>query len=88
MQQQLTKVGRPAAEGKPSEPAARAPGKLITSEEQLNDLIEADVSSPDAVAGVLVTAKTGPDHRAPAVVPDTVNAIFRRSAQADTYGRQ
>ncbi|MCO6510886.1 MAG: hypothetical protein J5I65_08840 [Aridibacter famidurans] len=71
------KDGKPVAEGKPSEPSARVPGKLITSEEQFKDLIEADVSSPDAVAGVLVTAKTDPDHWVTAGVQDTVNAIFR-----------
>ncbi|HUF04281.1 MAG TPA: M14 metallopeptidase family protein [Aridibacter sp.] len=71
---------KPVAGEKPSEPAARVPGKLITSEDQFKDLIEANVSSPDSVAGVLVRARTDPDHWVTAGVKDTVHAIFSGNA--------
>ncbi len=74
------KEGKPVPEGKPEEPAARVPGKLITSEGQFKGLIKADTSSPDSVAGVLVRAKTDPDHWVTAGVSNNLNAIFRGNA--------
>ncbi|REJ77937.1 MAG: peptidase M14 [Acidobacteria bacterium] len=74
------KDGKPVAGEKPSEPAARVPGKLITSEDQFKDMIDANVSSPDSVAGVLVRAKTDRNHWVTAGVEETVNAIFRGNA--------
>lgn len=74
------KDGKPVAPPKPSEPEARVPGKLITSEDEFKKIIEADVSFPDSVAGVLVRAKTDRDHWVTAGVSETVYAIVSGTA--------
>ncbi|HYZ86300.1 MAG TPA: M14 family metallopeptidase [Bryobacteraceae bacterium] len=53
----------------------RAPGKLLAKEEEFEAAIRADAEPPDAVAGVLVRAKTDPDHWLTAGAPSTVYAL-------------
>jgi hypothetical protein len=53
----------------------RAPGKLIAKEEEFESAIRADAEPPDSVAGVLVRAKSDPDHWLTAGAPDRVYAL-------------
>jgi len=70
-------AGAPGAPGAaPATPAeTRAPGKILAKEEDFLKAIQPDTELPDAVAGVLLKAKTDPDHWITAGVPETVYAV-------------
>ncbi len=66
----------PAAPTTPATPAdTRVAGKLLAKEEDLLKEIEPEKQLPDAVAGVLLRAKTDPDHWITAGAPETVHAV-------------
>ncbi|MDX2151046.1 MAG: M14 family metallopeptidase [Bryobacteraceae bacterium] len=74
--------GRPADAPKPADPAkpeARTPGKLLNSEADYLKAIQPERESPDSVAGVLVRAKTDPDHWAAAGLPETLHVLVNGS---------
>lgn len=65
------------AERRPGEPAeARVPGKLLATEEDYERAIQPDSELPDQALGVLVRARTDPDHWLAAGAPPTVNALL------------
>ncbi|HBY64619.1 MAG TPA: peptidase M14 [Solibacterales bacterium] len=73
---------RPAEAPKPAEgakPEARTPGKLIASEADYQKAIQADREAPDSVAGVMVRARTDPDHWATAGLPETIHVLVNGS---------
>jgi hypothetical protein len=67
----------PGAGAAPAVPPAdtRVAGKILTKEEDYLKAIRADSELPDSVAGVLVKAKTDPDHWITAGVPEFVHAV-------------
>ena len=63
----------------PAAPAAaadgRAPGKLITKQEEFDRAIQADTEQPDDVAGVILRATVDPEQWISAGLPTTVYAV-------------
>jgi len=65
-------------EAKPAAPGAgetRAPGKLITKQEEFDRAIQADSEPPDDVAGVILRATVDPEQWISAGLPATVYAV-------------
>jgi hypothetical protein len=81
---------RPAQEAKPEPsrptteretrtgeaPERRVPGRLLATEEDYERAIQPDSELPDAALGVLVRARTDPDHWLAAGAAATVNALL------------
>ncbi|HXG33595.1 MAG TPA: M14 family zinc carboxypeptidase [Bryobacteraceae bacterium] len=57
-------------------PERRVPGKLLATEEDYERAIQPDSELPDPALGVLVRARTDPDHWLAAGAPATVNALL------------
>jgi hypothetical protein len=57
-------------------PERRVPGKLLATEEDYQRAIQPDSELPDPALGVLVRARTDPDHWLAAGSPATVNALL------------
>jgi hypothetical protein len=70
----LATAATPAAPS-PVPPETRVPGKLFAKEEDYQKAIQADSELPDSLSGVLLRAKTDPDHWVTAGVAGTVNAL-------------
>ncbi|MCS6953368.1 MAG: M14 family zinc carboxypeptidase [Bryobacterales bacterium] len=71
--------GRPTgeAERRTGETAeGRVPGRLLATEEDYERAIQPDSELPDQALGVLVRARTDPDHWLAAGAPATVNALL------------
>ncbi len=64
----------PPAEAPPA--AARVPGKILEKEDEYLKAIRPEREPPDPVAGVLVRARTDPDHWVTAGAADSVVALF------------
>lgn len=73
-QETLPKPEKPAAEKKAGDDG-RVPGTLIESDADYEKAIKTEGATPDEVAGVLVTARTDPDHWLTAGVSAKVNAM-------------
>ncbi len=72
---------RGAEPPKPAEPKdGRVPGKVLEKPEDYEKAIQADDAPPDSVAGVILRARTDPDHWLTAGVPDTVHAVVTGTA--------
>lgn len=68
------------AEAKKPEPAAsdgKVPGKLLHNDAEFESAIRPDNDQPDEVRGVLVKARSDPDHWLTAGVADTVQALVQ-----------
>jgi len=82
------KAARPAEPSKPEAEAAkppaaaepRAPGKLLATEDEYKQSIQAEKDLPDAAAGILAKARTDPDHWLAAGAAETVNALVEGPA--------
>jgi hypothetical protein len=74
IQQETLPKTEKSAEKKPGEDG-RVPGTLIESEAEYEKAITPEGAPPDEVAGVLVKARTDPDHWVTAGVPGLVNAM-------------
>jgi len=59
----------------PAAPAARVPGKLLTSDQDLDKAIQPDAELPDSLHGVLVRAKVNPEQWITAGLPDTIYVL-------------
>ncbi len=72
-----TPTAAPGAPGAVAQPPVetRTPGKIFAKEEDYLKAIQADSELPDAVAGVLVRARTDPDHWVTAGVAESVNVL-------------
>jgi hypothetical protein len=60
---------------KPDAAAGRVTGKLLATEDDFLKSIQADSELPDRVLGVMLRARTDPDHWMSSGVPETVNAL-------------
>jgi hypothetical protein len=59
----------------PAAPAARVPGKLLTSDQDFDKAIQPDAELPDSLHGVLVRAKVNPEQWVTAGLPDTIYVL-------------
>ncbi|MBY0507125.1 MAG: peptidase M14 [Bryobacteraceae bacterium] len=64
------------AEAKPTPAGERAPGKLITKQEEFDRAIQADSEQPDDVAGVILRATVDPEQWISAGLPATVYTVL------------
>jgi hypothetical protein len=67
--------GVPEAKPTPAPADGRAPGKLITKQEEYDRAIQADSEPPDDVAGVILRATVDPEQWISAGLPATVYAV-------------
>ncbi|HEY7911788.1 MAG TPA: M14 family zinc carboxypeptidase [Blastocatellia bacterium] len=74
-QENLVREAKREGEGKPQEPQARVPGKLLASEEDYIKAIQPDTDSPDVIAGILAKARLDGDHWITAGLGDTIHAL-------------
>jgi hypothetical protein len=65
---------------KPDAREARVPGKLLATEEEYQKAIQAEKDLPDAAAGVLLRARTDPDHWLAAGASGTVHVLVEGRA--------
>jgi hypothetical protein len=76
-------AARPADPAKPATPAASpaapagpAPGRIFTKLEDFEKAVQADREMPDAAAGVMLRARTDPEHWVTAGLPETLHALL------------